>query len=83
MEASDVEGLALAVGGFFHESPESYRCSSHRICSATLLTVHDSEDPKRLVGKKLIKQIAPGEAVTIQVRNADGRLSNTATFTRE
>ena len=46
-------------------------------------TVHDSDDPtRRLVGKKLIKQISSGETVTIQVRNADGQLSNSVTFTR-
>jgi hypothetical protein len=36
----------------------------------------------RLKGKKLARSIEPGKVVVIQVRNSDGTVSNTVTFTR-
>jgi hypothetical protein len=46
-------------------------------------TLHDDQNPSTtLTGKKTIKNIAPGETVTIQVKNSDGSLSNEVTYTR-
>ncbi len=46
-------------------------------------TSNDSQSPTTmLIGKKTFKKIAPGQAVTLQVRNADGTLSNEFRFTR-
>jgi titin len=46
-------------------------------------TLHDDQNPTTtLVGKKVNKNIAPGETVTIQVQNSDGSLSNQVSYTR-
>jgi titin len=46
-------------------------------------TLHDDQTPSTtLTGKKVNKNIAPGETVTIQVQNSDGSLSNQVTYTR-
>jgi hypothetical protein len=46
-------------------------------------TLHDDQNPTTtLIGKKVNKNIAPGETVTIQVQNSDGSLSNQVTYTR-
>ena len=46
-------------------------------------TLHDDQNPSTtLTGKKVNKNISPGETVTIQVRNSDGSLSNQVSYTR-
>jgi len=46
-------------------------------------TLHDDQNASTtLIGKKVNKKIAPGESVTIQVRNSDGSLSNQVTYMR-
>ena len=46
-------------------------------------TIKDEQDPEaRLIGKKVGKKIAPGQTVSVQVRNSDGALSNQIIFTR-
>lgn len=46
-------------------------------------TKKDEQDPEaRLIGKKVGKQIAPGQTVSVQVRNSNGSLSNQFIFTR-
>jgi hypothetical protein len=45
-------------------------------------TLHDEQDPRSLVGKKVGKKIAPGQTVLLQVRNSDGILSPDFSFTR-
>jgi hypothetical protein len=46
-------------------------------------TVNDEQNPSTLlVGKKAGKKIAPGQSVTLQVKNSDGSLSNEFRFTR-
>jgi FG-GAP-like repeat len=46
-------------------------------------TKKDEQDPEaRLIGKKAGKKIAPGQTVSVQVRNSDGSLSNQIIFTR-
>ena len=46
-------------------------------------TIADEQSPSTtLVGKKTGKKIAPGNSVTLQVRNSDGTLSNLFTFQR-
>ena len=44
-------------------------------------TIRD-DDPSILVGKKLLKQIEPGQTVRLQIRNLDGALSNELQFMR-
>jgi hypothetical protein len=46
-------------------------------------TSNDSQNPSTvLIGKKVYQKIASGQQVTLQVRNADGALSNEFKFTR-
>jgi hypothetical protein len=46
-------------------------------------TLADEQSPSTtLIGKKAAKKITPGAAVTLQVRNSDGTLSNLFTFQR-
>ncbi len=46
-------------------------------------TKNDKTNPSgTLIGKKAGKKIAPGQSVTLQVRNPDGSLSNQIPFTR-
>ena len=46
-------------------------------------TVQDSQNPTgTLIGEKLRKKIEPGQTVEVQVRNSNGVLSPTFTFTR-
>ena len=47
-------------------------------------TANDEQNPQTLlIAKKAGKQIAPGQTVVLQVRNADGALSKEFSFTRE
>jgi beta-glucanase (GH16 family) len=39
--------------------------------------------PSTLIGKKVAKKIAPGQTVTLQVRNSDGELTDEFAFTRQ
>jgi hypothetical protein len=49
----------------------------------TQKTRNDEQDPAAmLIAKKSGKRIAPGQTVTLQVRNSDGTLSNPFSFTR-
>jgi hypothetical protein len=46
-------------------------------------TLHDTQNPSTtLIGKKVNKNITPGQTVTIQVQNSDGSLSNQVAYTR-
>jgi hypothetical protein len=46
-------------------------------------TIADNASPTTvLVAKKVLGKIAPGQSVSIQVRNADSTLSNEFAFTR-
>ena len=45
-------------------------------------TAGDANPTTILVAKKVLGKIAPGQSVSIQVRNADGTLSNEFAFTR-
>ncbi len=46
-------------------------------------TTNDEQNPATtLIAKKSGKKIAPGETVSLQVRNSDGTLSNQLMFTR-
>ena len=46
-------------------------------------TLRDDQNPAtRLIGKKSVKNIAPGETKQVQVRNPDGSTSNIVPFTR-
>lgn len=45
-------------------------------------TLRDDQNPNVLIGKKLLKKIAPGDSVIVQVRNPDGQLSDPLPFFR-
>jgi hypothetical protein len=45
-------------------------------------TLQDSADPSVLIGKKLVRRIAAGQTVMLQVQNPDGTLSNEFPVTR-
>jgi len=45
-------------------------------------TKNDGQTPAGLIGKKLGNQITPGQSVTLQVRNSDGKLSAAFSFVR-
>lgn len=45
-------------------------------------TLRDDQNPNALIGKKLLKQITRGDTVNLQVRNPDGQLSDSVSFTR-
>jgi hypothetical protein len=46
-------------------------------------TLHDSQNPNTIIGKKGIKLIPPGQAAPIQVQNSDGVKSDSFSFTRQ
>ncbi|MEW6126046.1 MAG: glycoside hydrolase family 16 protein [Acidobacteriota bacterium] len=45
-------------------------------------TLYDEQNANLLIGKKLAKKISPGQTVILQVRNADGTLSEAFNYTR-
>ena len=78
VQGARVEGKNLVVAGA--------RFQKHAVIIVNGTDVHTKNVPgatsTMLLAKKLGKKIAVGQTVTIQVRNADGALSNTIMFTR-
>ncbi|HWX41722.1 MAG TPA: BACON domain-containing carbohydrate-binding protein, partial [Blastocatellia bacterium] len=65
-----VTGLNFDPGSLILVSGESVR------------TLHDSQNPNTIIGKKGIKLIPPGQAAPIQVQNSDGATSDSFSFMR-